>query len=64
MTAGYERGLTEIADGVWAWVQPDGSSRCRDGLPGRSNVTNEPSVFVCSVEQVSVRSVVSAWGRY
>ena len=25
MTAGYEQGLTEIADGVWAWVQPDGS---------------------------------------
>ena len=25
MTAGYERGLIEIADGVWAWLQPDGS---------------------------------------
>jgi cyclase len=22
---GYERGLVEVADGVWAWLQPDGS---------------------------------------
>lgn len=25
MNAGYKQGLAEIADGVWAWVQPDGS---------------------------------------